>query len=67
MGQLIGLINTDKSEIMNIKELSEEELMSISGGHKGFFYKAGVIWMTITLDTLGTLAGMGDGFRDNIK
>ncbi|WP_428743379.1 hypothetical protein [Tenacibaculum sp.] len=50
-----------------MKELSRKELVEISGGHEGFFYKAGVLWMTVTLETLGTLAGIADGFNQNIK
>ncbi len=43
---------------MNITELKHEELVSICGGHEGFFYKAGRVWMATNLMILGTLTGV---------
>ena len=50
-----------------MRDLSEKELIETYGGHEGFFYKAGVLWMTVTLEALGSLAGVADGYKQNIK
>lgn len=53
--------------IKNITELEDEELLSISGGHEGLFYKLGVLWMDANLRVLGTMAGIIDGFDSEVK
>ena len=46
-------------------DLKHEELISISGGRKSFFYKAGAAWMNTNLMILGTMAGIWEGLIED--
>ena len=48
----------------SIQELASDELNSINGGHKGFFYRMGMFAMEGPLLTLGILAGMWEGITE---
>ncbi|MEM1336455.1 MAG: hypothetical protein AAF634_17160 [Bacteroidota bacterium] len=52
---------------MNIKSVSSQELFTISGGHKGFFYKLGVISASNVLFGLGILAGISEGIDEGVN
>ncbi|WP_456377915.1 hypothetical protein [Lutibacter sp.] len=48
-------------------DLNKEELIKISGGHKGFWYGVGEGFMDTTLAILGFFAGLGDGIREGLE
>lgn len=52
---------------IDIKELTKNEMLEISGGHKGFFYKLGHVWASSLLIAAGTLAGLSTGLDEGLK
>lgn len=52
--------------IEQFKELNNKELIEISGGGEGFFYKMGYLWVDTNLRILGAAAGIIDGFESGL-
>lgn len=54
-------------EYKGITTISNQELLNINGGHKGFFYKTGVLAAGAVLFGLGILTGISEGFDEGVK
>lgn len=51
----------------NLIPISNEELLKISGGHKGFFYDLGTIAAGTALTILGLFAGISEGIDEGLN
>lgn len=50
-----------------MREIDKIEAKNINGGHKGFLYEAGVVWMDTTLAMWGFFASVAVGIDQEVK